>query len=169
MNFPKNQKVQKNNFENGAMKGLQQELDFTGLGLSIKFLVFFKDQNHFPPEHRRHLSDLLKIIIICTRNTRSNVPKSILNCFRNTQDMFCCKNKIKTHDSVPNFIDETRKIHDFDRFSLSELGFGMTIWKDPRQQSTKVEKSKIQCQLHKTSKIIEIRPITKTLEHFPLR
>ena len=46
---------------------------------------------------------------------------------------------------MPNFIDETRKIRDFDRFSLSELGFGMTIWKDPRQQSTKVEKLKIQC------------------------
>ena len=107
--------------------------------------IRLKDQNHFPPEHRRHLSDLLKIIIICTRNTRSNVPKSILNCFRNTQDMFCCKNKIKTHDSVPNFIGETRKIRDFDRFSLSELGFGMTIWKDPRQQSTKVKTSKILC------------------------
>ena len=58
--------------------------------------------------------------------------------------MFCCKNNTKTHDSEPNFIGETRKKHDFDRFSLSELGFGMTIWKDPRQQSTKVEKSKFQ-------------------------
>ena len=86
-----------------------------------------------------------KIIIICTRNARSNVPKSILNCFGDTQDMFCCKNNINTLALIPNFSDETRNVRDFDRFLLSELGFDMTIWKDPRQQSTKVEKSKIQC------------------------
>ena len=85
-----------------------------------------------------------KIIIICTRNTRSNVPKSILNCFRDTQDMFCCKNTVKHHVLNCKKTGETRKITILTRFCLPKLGFGMVVSKDPRQQSTKVEKSKIQ-------------------------
>ena len=86
-----------------------------------------------------------KIIIICTRNTRSNVPKSILNCFRDTQGMFCCENTVKTHVLNCKKTGETRKITILTRFCLQELGFDMVVSKDPRQQSTKVEKSKIQC------------------------
>ena len=37
----------------------------------------------------------------------------------------------------------TVKFHDLSRFWLAMLGFGLPSWEDPRQQSTKVQKYKV--------------------------
>ena len=58
--------------------------------------------------------------------------------------MFCCENTVKTKVLNCKKTGETRKITVLTRFCLPELGFDMVVSKDPRQQSTKVEKSKNQ-------------------------
>ena len=57
--------------------------------------------------------------------------------------MFCCQNTVYNQDFYANFTTQTVKFPDLSRFWLAMLGFGPPNWKDPRQQSTKVEKYKV--------------------------
>ena len=98
-----------------------------------------------PPTHRRQLQNLVKTIGVGVRNTCPNTQKTLLNCFRDHKYILCCENTVYKRDFCDNFTIQTVKFPDLSRFWLAMLGFGLPSWKDPRQQSTKVEKSKIQC------------------------
>ena len=94
------------------------------------------------PSSQVTFSKSMKICIICIRNTCPNVSKSVPKCFRDTQDMFCCENGVKTHDL--RWLVKQGKFTILTWSCLSEFGFALVVSKDPRQQSTKVEKLKWQ-------------------------
>ena len=81
--------------------------------------------------------------------------------------MFCCENTVYNQDFHDIFTTQTVKFPDLSRFWLVMLGFGLPSWKDPRQQSTKVEKYKVDgLSFKKTPNILSIGPIATKLHHF---
>jgi len=104
----------------------------------------FKDQPHSPPEARRHLRNFLKIHCVGSRSTCLNGWKTLLNGCEYHRDAFCCENAVYKHDFASKNPSETVKFPDLSRFWLVMLGFSTGDWKDPRQQSTKVQKWKVE-------------------------
>ena len=57
---------------------------------------------------------------------------------------FVAKTQYFEHDVTSKMTTQTVIFSNLTRFGLAMLGFIMVSWKDPRQQSTKVEKSKVE-------------------------